>query len=114
MSDAVKLASKLSKEPQLNGLDDLAQSLVQDDQQKVCALVWLQVRETTKITKTGDYRPTVEVVRIEPLGAPENLPAGVIEAYFAAYKERTGAQEMLPIGLTEVVEGGFIESASEE
>lgn len=114
MSELVKLSSKLGKEEQLNGLDSYAADLVADDQQTLCALVWLQVEKTTKSRKTGHIVPTVEVVRIEPLSSPENLPAAVIEEYFKAYKERTGAQQMLPVGLTEVVEGGYVEPAAAE
>jgi hypothetical protein len=114
MSEAVKLSSKLGKEEQLNGLDSRAEDLVVDDSQTLCALVWMQVEKTTKSRKSGKVVPTVEIVRIEPLASPENLPGAVIEEYFRAYKERTGAQEMLPVGLTEVVEGGYVEAASEE
>ena len=114
MSNAVKLATKLGKDEQLNGLDSLARELVDDDQQTVTALVWMKVIKTTKITGTGEYQPTVQIVRIEPLGSPENLPGAVIEEYFKAYKERTSAEEMLPIGLTEVVEGGYVEPAEAE
>lgn len=114
MSELVKLSSKLGKEEQLNGLDAHAVSLVADDQQTLCALVWLQVEKTTKSRKTGHIVPTVEIVRIEPLGDPETLPGAVIEAYFAAYKERTHAEQMLPIGVTEVVEGGYVEPATSD
>lgn len=114
MSEKVKLSSKLGKEEQLNGLDSCAADLVADDQQTLCALVWLRVSEINKNTKTGAHRPTVEVVRIEPLSSPENLPAAVIEEYFKAYKERTGAEQMLPIATTEVVEGGYVEPAAAE
>lgn len=114
MSDAVKLSSKLGKDEKLNGLDALAESLVADDQQKVAALCWLEVIKTTKISKTGEYQPTVAIVRIEPLGAPGDLPGSVVELYFEAFKKRTGAQEMIPLDVTEVVEGGYVEPASEE
>lgn len=96
MSNQVKLAAKLSKDPEYNGLDDYAVSLAEDDQQVLCALVWLKVRETSILAATHTKRPVVEIVRIEPFGSPGNLDPAVIEAVIRAYKERTGA-DPLPI-----------------
>ena len=54
MSQEVKLSSKLAKDPEMNGLDGLADSLRENPNQVICAIVWLTNPRT--ITRQRDAR----------------------------------------------------------
>lgn len=89
MSSLVKLSSRLPGDPEINGLDSLADKLLDLDAEPTVALVWLS---TAKVTtdRSHEQVPTVEVVRIEPLGPLSEVPASIIELAATLYEGRTG------------------------
>jgi hypothetical protein len=108
MSQVVRLSSKLSKDPETNGLDDHAVSLAQDPHQVLCAITWLTVQKVTTDVETGEAVPTIMIRRIEPIALVDAVPAEVVELALKLYTERTGKQSPLPFGVTEVIEGGYV------
>ena len=89
MSSLVKLSSRLPGDPEINGLDSLAGQLLDLDAEPTVALVWLS---TSKVTtdRSHEQVPTVEVVRIEPLGPLSKVPSSIIELAANLYEGRTG------------------------
>ena len=97
MSALIRLSSKLPGDPETNGLDSLHEQLVGDPDQVVCVLAWLVVPKVTRVVATGDEVPTVEVRRIEPIGAIDRTPASVQQLAAELYEARTGTNP-LPFG----------------
>ena len=97
MSAELKLSSKLPADPAINGMDSMAAALAANPKTIVCALVWLDV---AKVESYPDVVPTVRVRKIEPLGAPADVPPSVVE--LAQHREalRTG-REPLPFAQLE-------------
>lgn len=103
MSALIKLSSKLPGDDEINGLDSLAEQLVQDPEQVVCVLAWLVVPKVTHDVPTGADVPTVEVRRIEPIGTVANTPAAVQQLAAELYERRTGRN---PLPFAQVVGPG--------
>lgn len=90
MSALIKLSSKLPGDEEVNGLDSLHEQLVEDPQQVIAVLAWLVVPKVTHDVPTGTDVPTVEVRRIEPIGAVQSTPAAVQQLAAELYEARTG------------------------
>lgn len=90
MSDQIALSSKLPKDDEVNGLDSLHDSLVENPSQVIAALVWFDVPKITIDTETGVERPTVRVRRVEPFGTTDKIPDSVIKFAQDLEQKRTG------------------------
>lgn len=108
MSDAVRLSSKLSKDEETNGLDSLQGDLLANPHQVVCALTWLVVDTITEDVETGERTPRVQVRRIEPIATIDKVPDEIVALALELNEKRTGKRP-LPFGVTEVIEGGYVE-----
>jgi hypothetical protein len=108
MSQAVRLSSKLSKDDETNGLDQLASRLAKDPHQVICAITWLTVQKVTDDIETGNRIPTVQVKRIEPIGTVDAVPDAVIALAAELYSDRLGGRTPLPFDVIETIEGGYV------
>ena len=88
MSATVKLAAKLPGEEEINGLDKWAEVFAAFEG-PVCAVAWLDTAKVT-VTKDGVEVPTVQVVRIEPVGQLADVPQEVIALVARLYEARVG------------------------
>lgn len=102
MSALIKLSSKLPGDDEVNGLDSLAEQLVDDPEQVVCVLAWLVVPKVTHDVPTGTDVPTVEIRRIEPIGSVAKTPAAVQQLAAELYEARTGRN---PLPFEQVLRG---------
>ncbi len=109
MSAVVKLASKMPGDPTTNGIDDLAQTLVdevEDGQNPLrVAVVWIDTVKVTVDADTGDHVPTIRVRRIEPIGMVRDVDPGIQAAVERAIENRTG-RRAIPFGIVEVSDDG--------
>ena len=109
MSAVVKLAAKMPGDPETNGVDALAGTLVREaedgDVNLRCAVVWFDTAKVTLDTDSGDYVPTIRVRRIEPIGVVGEVDAGIASAVERAVEARTG-RKAIPFGIVEVSEDG--------
>lgn len=106
MSNTVKLSARLAKDDELNGIDSLGADLVDNPDQVICAIVWLDVAKVTHDVDSGDDLPTVRVRRIEPFGTVDKTPQNVIELAAELYERRTG-RKPLPFTTIEVHDHGY-------
>ena len=88
MSQKIRLSSKLPGDEAINGLDSLAESLVEQPR-PVCAIVWFTVpRASVTYGPRGEVVETVPnlvVAKVEPLGSSlAEIPAAVVETVVAA------------------------------
>lgn len=93
MSARIAMSSKLPGDPEINGLDDLHESLVDNPAQVVVALVWLDVPKITIDTEadaTYRERPTVRIRKIEPIDVADKVPDEIIALYTSLQEKRTG------------------------
>lgn len=90
MSALVKLSSALPGDEEINGLDSMAEELVESPSRIVVGLVWLDVPTITDNTETGARVPTVRIRRIEPLGGVDEIPAEIRKLAARLHEERTG------------------------
>src|SRR5215217_5280605 len=96
MSKQVKLLGRLGKDEQYNGLDAYAESLDQDRDQTLMAIVALKVDEVREKVG-GENVPYVYVHYLEPIGSPGSIPVDVTELIMKRRDERLG-NEALPYG----------------
>lgn len=90
MSQKIALSSKLPADEETNGLDSLHDSIVENPDQVICALVWFDVPKITIDTESGDERPTVRARRVEPFGTVDKVPAEVVKLAQQLQEKRTG------------------------
>ena len=98
MSQKIRLSSKLPGDEAINGLDQLADSLVEHPR-PVCAIVWFTVpRASVTYGPKGEIVETVPnlvVAKVEPLGSElSEIPEGIIKAAQEAERRRTGRQPL--------------------
>lgn len=113
MSAAVKLSTKLPGDPTINGLDSYASRLVDDPEELLVVVAYLDTAKVTIDTDTDDHIPTVRVRRVEPLGRLSDVPQGVRDAVAAAEEERTG-RKPLPFELVEAGEHALSDTLDDE
>lgn len=98
MSAKIALSSKLPGDVEVNGLDSLHDSIIENPRQVICAMVWLDVPKITVDTEVDDpdeaQRPTVRVRKIEPFGTADKVPASVVELMLKLTEARTGRQPL--------------------
>lgn len=90
MSAVVKLSSKLPGDEEVNGLDVLASQLVDNPDQVICAITWFVPTKITRDVESGAEVPTLEVRRVEPIGAVDATPRDVVDLAARLYEARTG------------------------
>lgn len=95
MSALIKLSPRLPGNEEINGLDSLHESLVDNPHQVICALVWFDVPRVTLDTENDTEVPTVRVRKVEPIGTAEKVEPAVLELYRKTQEERLG-REPLP------------------
>lgn len=88
MSAAIRLSSKLPGDPEINGLDGLSTQFTEGT--VYCAIAWIRPTKVTEDLATGDFVPTVEIARIEPVAALGSVPAEIRTLAAALYEERMG------------------------
>lgn len=97
MSARITLSSKLPGDPETNGLDSLADDLIDNPHQIVVALAFFDVPRITEQVEDGTRVPTIRIRKIEPVGTPESTPKAITELYQKLSEERLG-REPLPFG----------------
>lgn len=102
MSAVVKLGSKMPADFEVNGLDALAEDLVNAPQELRAAFVVFDTGKIETNPDTDAQVPTVRVRRFEPLGAADEISQALRDAYTAAVEHRTG-RKALPLDVVEVV-----------
>lgn len=104
MSAVVKLSSKMPADAEMNGLDQQAQTLLDEPKSLRVACVWFDVQKVTVDTDSGAQVPTVRLRRFEPLGEADDVSKAIREAVGVAIQERTG-RAPIPWDIVEVVDG---------
>jgi hypothetical protein len=104
MSETVKLAAKMPKDFEMNGLDAQAEALIDDPKTLRCGVVWYDTRDVNINTDTGAQVPTVRIRRFEPLGDADDVSKAIREAVGEAIQARTG-RAPIPWDIVEVVDG---------
>lgn len=109
MSAVVKLAAKMPGDPETNGVDALATTLVDEAEEGNgnlrVAIVWFDTSKVTLDTDSGTYVPTIRIRRIEPVGIVGDVDPSIVAAVEAAVERRTG-RKAIPFGMVEVAEDG--------
>lgn len=90
MSDVVKLSAKLAGDDDLNGLDSLADSLIDDPKTARIAVVWFDCSKIVDDTDTETRVPYARIRRFEPLGNAETMPDVLRQIVEDAAEQRTG------------------------
>ena len=104
MSDLLKLSSALPGDSEINGLDRLADALVEDPEgQTITAIVTFDVKDVRYVVEKGIHVPTIQVRRAEGW-LTEDTPTPVRDALIAAGEKRLN-KAPLPFGVLEV-DGG--------
>ena len=103
MSAFVSLSSKLPGDPEINGVDALADDLVKDPARIRYGVVWFDVVKVTEDTDSGDIVPTMRVRRIEPIGDADAVLPEIGAVVADAVRARTG-RAPIPFGIVEVGE----------
>ena len=104
MSALIKLSTKLPGDEETNGLDAQVGHLLDNPQELLVAVVWLDVAKVTEEIDSGATIPTVRVRRIEPLGATGDVSAAIRDLIDVAVEKRTGRRP-IPFDIAEVVAG---------
>lgn len=95
MSAFVRLAARLPRDDEANGIDHLKTSLINDPTRRRVALVWFDVLNITENIELGTKTPQIQVLRIEHLGDVDQVPAAIQQAALEAAQDRLG-HEPLP------------------
>lgn len=90
MSDTVKLSAKLAKDDDLNGLDSLAQEMIDDPKIARVAIIWFDCSKIVDNTDDDTRVPYARIRRFEPVGLAEEMPAELQQLVERAAESRTG------------------------
>lgn len=90
MSNTVKLSAKLAKDDDLNGLDSLAEDMIEDPREVRLAVVWFDCSKIVDNTDDETHVPYARVRRFEPIGTAEAMPAALQQLVEQAAEARTG------------------------
>lgn len=104
MSATVKLSSKMPGDPDVNGVDDLVEDLVDEPDTLRVAIAWFDVAKTTHDTDTRADVPTIRIRRIEPIGDVDDVNPQIAALIQDAIAKRTGRT---PIPFTTVESDGY-------
>lgn len=112
MSAVVKLSSKLPADFEMNGVDALAQDLIDDPKLIRAAFVTFDTRNVNVDTDSGSHIPTIRIRRFEPLGDVDAVSKAIRDAVGVAFEDRTG-RPPLPLDIVEVTEERFSDTLPE-
>jgi hypothetical protein len=101
MSAFVKLGSAMPGDPETNGVDALAATLIDNPDVIRYAVIWFDVSKITDLVDSHELIPTIRVRRIEPLGTADQVDPAIANAVAAAVEKRTG-RKAIPFALVEV------------
>lgn len=90
MSNTVKLSAKLAGDDDLNGLDSLAQAMINDPHQVRLAVVWFDCQKIVNNTDDETEIPYARIRRFEPVGVAEEMPGELQQIVQQAAQDRTG------------------------
>lgn len=105
MSAKVTLSSKLPGESEINGLDELQQSLVDNPHQIIVAIVWGDVPSVRYNTDEDEHVPTFRIRKIEPIDVVGKVPQEIVELAQRLTEKRLG-RTPLPFATLEPEHGG--------
>ena len=109
MSNTVALSSKLPADEDFNGVDVIAEALINDPETFRIALVTFEVDKVTNKIAAGTQVPTILIRRFEPLGTVDDVPEAIRQVMDQAIESRTG-KKPLPLDHVEpVLDDGFNE-----
>lgn len=101
MSAVVKLGSALPADFEMNGLDALAESLLEEPLTLRCAVVWFDAPKSVKDNEAGTEVPTISIRRFEPLGNADDVTKAIKGEVNKAIQSRTG-RKPIPWDIVEV------------
>lgn len=84
----VRLAAKLPDDNEINGLDHWAETLRKEPMQQMVAVAYIDVQKLITNYEKAVVQPVVQVVAIEVLGRPDEIPQAVRDAFLAAHDRR--------------------------
>lgn len=90
MSEQVKLSAKLAGDDDLNGLDALADDLINDPTTPRIAVCWFDVQKIVQSVDDDSEVPYVRIRRFEPIGTAAEMPEGLRAVVEQAAEQRTG------------------------
>lgn len=97
MSDTVKLSAALAADPDLNGLDSLAEDMIENPRQIRVAVVHFDTVKIVDNTDDESRVPYARIRRFEPLGNVEEISDKLRDLLQEAVEDRTG-KKPLPFG----------------
>lgn len=100
MSSAVKLSSALAGDENLNGLDAMADDLIEDRKTIRVAVIYFDTVKVVEKTDDDTVVPYVRIRRLVPLGTAKDVPAELQRLIQEADENRTG-KPPLPFGAVE-------------
>lgn len=103
MSDSVKLSSALAKDDEVNGLDGLADELVENPKQIRVAVIYFDVAKIVDKTDDDSRIPYARIRRFEPIGTVDEVPDKLRDLLQQAVEDRTG-KTPLPFGEVDAIE----------
>lgn len=90
MSNTVKLSAKLAGDDDLNGLDSLADAMIDDPRTPRVAVVWFDCSKIVDNTDDDTRIPYARIRRFEPVGTAAAMPAELRSIVEQAAEQRTG------------------------
>jgi hypothetical protein len=108
VSAKVKLSGALPGDEEINGLDAIAEKLVETPEKLRLCLMWLDVREIRDVTDTGERVPVLRVRRVEVAGDADDAPQELRDMVLRLAEARTG-KTPLPIDRVQAVTDGPVE-----
>lgn len=90
MSSEVKLAGRLPASTESNGMHSVQADLLTDPEEQRVAVIWYDVLKITRDVDQGDEVPTIRVLKIEPLGAVDEVSKAIREEVMRASEARLG------------------------
>lgn len=103
MSEQVKLSSKLAKDDEFNGLDQLADDMIANPHQVRVAIVYFDTVKVVTNTDEDQETPYARIRRFEPIGNVEQIPDDLQKMIQQAVADRTG-KTPLPFGQVDGIE----------
>lgn len=103
MSDSVKLSSKLAKDDEFNGLDALADDMINNPHQVRVAVIYFDTVKVVTNTDEESEVPYARIRRFEPIGNVEDVSSELQNLIQQAVEARTG-KAPLPFGTVDGIE----------
>jgi len=108
MSAKVKLSGALPGNEEINGLDAIADKLVEAPETLWLVLGWIDVKDVKDVTDTGERIPTTRFRRIEVVSKASEAPQELRNMVLRLAEERTG-KTPLPIDAYAAATDGLVD-----